>query len=118
MTSPLSTQAARFTDRVRLPAEAAAACRAWADIDRFEVPEVVQSSDDGWAAVGELPPGTAPELWPPVPTKTRKRKVLVTRVMYGCVPVPELEDLLDACFTDDLRFVQTGVRRPRPRPKV
>ncbi len=44
--------------------------------------------------------------------------MLVTRVMFGCVPVSELEDLLDRLFPDDQRFVQTGIRPTRPQTNV
>ncbi len=94
-----------------------AALRAWADLDRFEVPDVPASTDGGWAAVGEIERNRPPTDWPPRPEKTPEtgRSALVTRVMFGCLPVAELEEMLDAAFPDDQRFVQTGVRPARRR---
>lgn len=95
-----------------------AALLAWADLDRFEVPEVPLSTEEGWAAVGEIVRGQKPEPWPPHPEKSPEKvdkSVLVTRVMFGCVPVADLEDLLDRLFPDDQRFVQTGIRPTRAR---
>ena len=101
--------------RRKLPPEVVAALRSWADLDRFEVPEVPLSAEKGWAAVGVIERDVQPEPWPPRPEKSpeRQKKVLDTRVMFGCLEVADLEDLLDRLFSDDLRFVQTGVRRPR-----
>lgn len=92
-----------------------AALKAWADLDRFELPDVPLSHDDGWAAVGMLERDAQPDPWPPRPMKSpeRQQKILDTRIMFGCVEIAELEDLLDAMFSDDERFVQTGIRRPR-----
>ncbi|SDO46449.1 DEAD/DEAH box helicase [Geodermatophilus sp. DSM 45219] len=99
---------------VRLDAGAKAVLRAWADLDRFELPEVPTSEEKGWAAVGEIPRWQTPRPWPPRPEKAperQDRQVLVTRVLFGCLPVAELEGLLDELFPDDLRFRATGVRR-------
>lgn len=104
----------------RLPTPAVAALKAWADLDRFEVPEVPLSGEDGWAAVGVLARDAPPPLWPPRPDKApaQQQKILDTRVMFGCCEVATLEDVLDRLFSDDLRFVQTGVRRPRKKAPV
>lgn len=93
-----------------------AALYAWADLDRFQVAEVPLSQDDGWVAVGVLERDVEPVPWPPQPEKSpqRQSKVLDTRVMFGCRPMVELEEVLDRVFADDLRFVQTGVRPRRP----
>ncbi len=40
--------------------------------------------------------------------------MLNTRLMFGCTEIRVLEDLLDRLFSDDLRFVQTGIRPARP----
>ena len=103
------------SNAVRLPGDAVAALKAWADLDRFELPNVPLRHDDGWAAVGELERDAQPDPWPPRPLKSpeRQQKILDTRVMFGCVEIGELEDLLDTLFSDDERFVQTGIRRPR-----
>ena len=102
----------------RLDTRGRAALRAWADLDRFEVPEVPLDTEKGWAAVGEIHRGKKPKDWPPRPQESPEKpgwSVLVTRVMYGCLPVADLEDLLDRLFPDDLRFVQTGVLPPKRR---
>ena len=103
-------------DVARLDDESVAALRAWADIDRFQLPDVPLDNDDGWSAVGELS-ATATGEWPPRPAKSpeKQRKVLDTRVMFGCLEVARLERLLDDLFADDERFVQTGIRSPRGR---
>lgn len=98
-----------------------AALLAWADLDRFEVPEVPLSTENGWAAVGEIVRGQKPEPWPHHPEKSPEKadkSVLVTRVMFGCVPVADLENLLDQLFPDDHRFVQTGIRSTPPRNRA
>jgi len=126
-------------EAVRLDDASVAALRAWADIDRFQLPEVPLDNEDGWSAVGELvtpevrtgfpprqPPGLpvgsdesnpqdGPVPWPPRPEKSpeRRRKILDTRVMFGCFEVARLERLLDELFADDERFVQTGIRPAR-----
>ncbi len=105
----------RRVGQVTLPAEAVAALSAWADLDRFEVPSVPLDKDEGWAAVGVIDRDVEPTPWPPAPEKspqpsTSTRKVLRTRVMFGCTETKRLEDLLDRLFSDDLRFVQTGIR--------
>src|SRR3954469_22809335 len=98
-------------DGVRLDARATSVLRAWADLDRFEVPEVPTSQEAGWAAVGEIRRWEIPRPWPPRPEETpdrQDRRVLVTRVLFGCLPVAVLEELLDRLFPDDLRFRATG----------
>ena len=99
-------------DVARLDGDSVAALRAWADIDRFQLPEVPLDNDDGWSAVGELSAIGGPTSWPPRPEKSpeKQRKVLDTRVMFGCLEVARLERLLDELFADDERFVQTGIR--------
>lgn len=73
-------------------------------------------TERGWAAVGEINRGQPPPSWPPRPENTPKtdRSSLMTRVMFGCLPVIELEQALDMAFADDQRFVQTGVGPTRP----
>jgi len=102
-------------DVAKLDDDSIAALRAWADIDRFQLPEVPLDNDDGWSAVGELSTGAGPIAWPPRPDKTpeKQRKVLHTRVMFGCLEVTRLERLMDELFSDDERFVQTGFRSPK-----
>jgi hypothetical protein len=104
----------------RLDGDSVAALRAWADIDRFQLPEVPLDNDDGWSAVGELSAAGGLVGWPPRPEKSpeKQRKVLDTRVMFGCLEVARLERLLDDLFADDERFVQTGVRSPRGTPSA
>src|SRR6476620_1951451 len=101
----------------RLDDQSVAALRAWADIDRFQLPEVPGDNDEGWSAVGELNADVEPLTWPPRPEKSpeKQQKVLDTRVMFGCMEVTSLESLLDRMFSDDERFVQTGVRVPKKR---
>ena len=75
------------------------------------------STDGGWAAVGESERNRPPADWPPRPDKSPEtgRSTLMTRVMFGCLPVAELEEMLDAAFPHDQRFVQTGMRPARRR---
>src|SRR3954453_17293161 len=97
-------------DGVPLDARATSVLRAWADLDRFELPEVPTSQENGWAAVGEIRRWEPPPPWPPRPSLAPERldrQVLVTRVMFGCLPVAELEVMLDELFPDDLRFRAT-----------
>jgi hypothetical protein len=102
-------------DLAQLDGDSVAALRAWADIDRFQLPEVPLDNDDCWSAIGELSATGGPVDWPPRPEKSpeKQRKVLDTRVMFGCLEVARLERLLDDLFADDERFVQTGIRSPR-----
>ena len=60
-------------DGVRLDAGATSVLRAWADLDRFELPEVPTSQEKGWAAVGEIPRWEAPRPWPPRPSLAPER---------------------------------------------
>lgn len=104
--------------RATLTRPMVAALRAWADIDRFELPDVPVRAASGYEAVGDLPRDEVPPVWPPVPDRAPARpdrRVLDTRVMFGCLPIADLETLLDRLFSDDRQFVQAGLGRPGGR---
>ncbi|PPK93740.1 AAA domain-containing protein [Kineococcus xinjiangensis] len=105
---------------VEVDDEGRRALRAWADIDRFEMPEVERDDDRGYRATGLLDPAMldpgAPSTWPPRPRKDPPRggeHVLGCSIMIGCVPRTQVEDDLDEAFADDLRLRE--VRRPSTR---
>ncbi|WP_432543005.1 DEAD/DEAH box helicase [Kineococcus sp. SYSU DK002] len=121
--------APRATPPVRVDDAARRALRAWADVDRFEVPEVEEDDARGRRAVGTLhpdvlaPASAAP--WPPRPVEDAPRRephVLACLVLVGCVPRTRVEEDLLEAFADDLRLREawrppTG-RRGRPRGRL
>ncbi len=85
---------------------------AWADLDRFEMPEVPK--DSRYRASGRLRTEILDGVWPPRPTQpARAGEVLVCSVLVGCVPRRQVEDDLLAAFADDLRLTES-VRPARP----
>lgn len=119
MTSPRAGTATSPTPLVPLDDVAQRALRAWADIDRFEMPQIDTRDGGGWRAVDELKtwvlePGAA-QHWPPVPVKSpKKAKQLGCLVMVGCVKCADVEDALVDAFHDDLRL-QGSLRRSSNR---
>lgn len=112
-----------MTERPHLSPEQIGTLRAWADLDRFELIEVPDSREEGWAEIGEIDVEKEFGSWPPRPRREPEKsgRTLITRVFFGCLAVSELAELLDRVFSEDYRFVQTGLTRSggaRPGGKV
>lgn len=79
---------------------------AWADLDRFEMPEVPK--DSRYRASGRLRAEILDGVWPPRPTQpARAGEVLVCSVLVGCVARRQVEDDLLAAYADDLRLTES-----------
>ncbi|WP_106213276.1 DEAD/DEAH box helicase [Kineococcus rhizosphaerae] len=96
----------------RLPAAATRLLTAWADLDRFEAPDVPMRGGD-YHHVDAFP-AHEPAVWPPATVKApgSGSQVRCTQVLVGCIPVPEVEDALDRVF-GDLRLQAHGLKPRR-----